>query len=1243
MRNINEFNHGIVLSRYPIQDDKIFEVKIDVKISSWSGSIEIGVTTQNPETVELPACASKLKNGTWIMSGISILKDGNSLMEYYGNDLDKLSEGDRVGVMRNYKGELIFFINGESQGVAAREIPKTVHALVNLYGKCGQVTCISEDILTDDESTSTHISQNIEIPMSVELSIENLSSSSLDQAFNDPNDKLRFHTRCGSLVKLTNNFRCAERRRPFDEFNNGIAMTSRPLKDNELFEIRIDRLVDKWSGSIEAGVTTHCPSALQFPATMTNLRSGTIMMSGCGILTNGKGTRREYGEFNLDELREGDRIGMMRRTNGNLHIFINGRDQGVAATRVSQQLWGVIDLYGMTIKVTIVDRDEIEEQNLVTRRNNNLLPIPPAEPLSIVHSDYEDRNDRLCFHQICGSNAQVTHSLRTCLRPNAAEDFNNAVCLTKRPLKPNEIFQVRLERIEKKWAGSIEIGVTTHSALDLEFPFTMTNVRSGTWMMTGNGVMMNGTTTIEQYGQNLDRLQVGDRVGVVRRDDGTLHFFVNGIDQGAAAEKVPEKVFGVIDLYGQAAQASIVDVSECQTPDDTANSTISNTTLFSTEPKLRFHQIHGRNARLSNNFLTASRPKALAEFNDSIVFSNRPLRQRELFEVVIENVVCHWNGSIEIGVTGVRPEELTLPTTATDLDNNTIMASGTTLMFNGVTVRNDLPFDLDNCKTGCKIGVMRNGNNIHFFINGVDQGPAHECRSQNIYAVIDLYGQCSQVSLISGTGSNVAPYATSENSQSLQMTSIIQPAADIKHHRFSVISGNCALLQNWTVAVRCTNSALSRCLVFSERPLIAGGEPFEIRIKEMNTFYAGHIRIGVTDLNLSDEHIRKNIPTTVKRLGANIWYVTGNEVKHNNELLRRSLASVEWLRTGDRITLELTATKTLKIFFNGEDVGVFFDDIPENVHVVAELQGAIMAIQIISTTQQTPSSPLRPYNLRLQDSLELGLDLNKHDSMLESIEAESFVYEFSENCGTNIRLSEDKKSASRVQSYSNGIVCLNKPLVRGQSISLKVNQLASKWNGSLALGVCSNNKMNLPATAVNIERPCWIITQEYFNINGVKSRTSKFTEAFDLIKVGTIVTVSLSSTGSLSFTVGNVSFTDVIVGLPNQVYPIFDLYGKCQKMTIISGENNNISASASDENFIANQESESIQQNCEKADLEVHEKETDQTTPTPSTSTASALMSRSVMESVSANEFTNLSIKNRTANETRNQELSNSW
>jgi len=64
-------------------------------------------------------------------------------------------------------------------------------------------------------------------------------------------EKMRFHDRCGSLVKLSNGNRTAERRRPLDEFNNGVVMTHRPLRDSELFEIRIDRLVDKWSGSIE--------------------------------------------------------------------------------------------------------------------------------------------------------------------------------------------------------------------------------------------------------------------------------------------------------------------------------------------------------------------------------------------------------------------------------------------------------------------------------------------------------------------------------------------------------------------------------------------------------------------------------------------------------------------------------------------------------------------------------------------------------------------------------------------------------------------------------------------------------------------------------------------------------------------------------------------------------------------------------------------------------------------------------
>lgn len=108
--------------------------------------------------------------------------------------------------------------------------------------------------------------------------------------------------------------------------------------------------------------------------------------------------------------------------------------------------------------------------------------------------------------------------------------------------------------------------------------------------------------------------------------------------------------------------------------------------------------------------------------------------------------------------------------------------SGQTLIHNGRTIRNDMPFNLDNLTSGSKIGVLRNGSAIHFFVNGVDQGPAYECQIQNMYAVVDLYGQCAQVSITTSQADIRAPYATSENSQSLQATSVvIQPLLEVKH------------------------------------------------------------------------------------------------------------------------------------------------------------------------------------------------------------------------------------------------------------------------------------------------------------------------------------------------------------------------------------------------------------------------------------------------------------------------------
>ena len=72
-------------------------------MSIWSGSIEIGVTASNPENINLPPSATNLRHGSWIMTGSSIVHDGDPILELYGTDLSNLAEGHALGVCRTSK------------------------------------------------------------------------------------------------------------------------------------------------------------------------------------------------------------------------------------------------------------------------------------------------------------------------------------------------------------------------------------------------------------------------------------------------------------------------------------------------------------------------------------------------------------------------------------------------------------------------------------------------------------------------------------------------------------------------------------------------------------------------------------------------------------------------------------------------------------------------------------------------------------------------------------------------------------------------------------------------------------------------------------------------------------------------------------------------------------------------------------------------------------------------------------
>ena len=69
-----------------------------------------------------------------------------------------------------------------------------------------------------------------------------------------------FHRRTGSLVTLSNGNRTAQRNHPAQEFNNGVVLSLHPLKDNQLFEVKIDKKVDLCRESPRCGFRAYAPS-----------------------------------------------------------------------------------------------------------------------------------------------------------------------------------------------------------------------------------------------------------------------------------------------------------------------------------------------------------------------------------------------------------------------------------------------------------------------------------------------------------------------------------------------------------------------------------------------------------------------------------------------------------------------------------------------------------------------------------------------------------------------------------------------------------------------------------------------------------------------------------------------------------------------------------------------------------------------------------------------------------------------
>lgn len=77
----------------------------------------------------------------------------------------------------------------------------------------------------------------------------------------------------------------------------------------------------------------------------------------------------------------------MRKSSGGLHYYINGQDQGVAATRTPSPAWGVVDLYGMAVKVTIIDHNDPEYEEVTRNTGVTHAVNRPTTDFDTTNSD----------------------------------------------------------------------------------------------------------------------------------------------------------------------------------------------------------------------------------------------------------------------------------------------------------------------------------------------------------------------------------------------------------------------------------------------------------------------------------------------------------------------------------------------------------------------------------------------------------------------------------------------------------------------------------------------------------------------------------------------------------------------------------------------------------------------------------------------------------------------------------------
>ena len=178
-----------------------------------------------------------------------------------------------------------------------------------------------------------------------------------------------YHSASGKQIKLTNDGLGAKKMDPDNVRNNGVAYGAHPLKGRAEFEVKIVSYGGKWRDSLGFGVM-RCKKGVTIKSSDIPDNSSCAVNHFIWIdyqLCNNQFTVADndkwpdYGFVDLNDLREGDCVGLCLSQDGVLEFTVNGESQGTAATNIydrNTDIYAVVEHWNKCVATVITKAGE---------------------------------------------------------------------------------------------------------------------------------------------------------------------------------------------------------------------------------------------------------------------------------------------------------------------------------------------------------------------------------------------------------------------------------------------------------------------------------------------------------------------------------------------------------------------------------------------------------------------------------------------------------------------------------------------------------------------------------------------------------------------------------------------------------------------------------------------------------------------------------------------------------------------